>query len=243
MEFIWFDVREPVDSFTGRTKELEELHKLVQHKGELTVISQTTSITGLGGVGKSELARKYVHQYSHYYDNNVIWINAESYATLVESFHRLAHDKLGIRTKNIDGKEKDIKSIVEDVYKFFVKRKSLFIFDNAEKYKTQQKEDEGVDKFLRLSSLPPNVNKPYFIITSRNQKWGNIQVLQLDTFTEEEALEFIKKTLDIKDNLQNEEIKQLGRNLQRFPLALQQAVAYIRERDRELKKYKKRIQD
>ena len=27
LESIWFDVREPVESFTGRTKELDELHK------------------------------------------------------------------------------------------------------------------------------------------------------------------------------------------------------------------------
>ena len=34
----WFDVREPVESFTGRTKELEELHKLVQRKVQSKVI-------------------------------------------------------------------------------------------------------------------------------------------------------------------------------------------------------------
>ena len=201
MRFIWFDVREHVESFTGRTKELEELHKLVQRKGQSTVISQTTSISGLGGIGKSELARKYVHEHSQEYDSNVIWINAESYATLVDSFHRLAQDELRISTKNVDGKEKDIKSIVKDVYKYFIKRKSLFIFDNAEKYKTQQKEDEGVDKFLPSSCLPPNANKPYFIITSRNRKWGNIKVLQLNTFTEKEAIEFIKKNFKYKKQL------------------------------------------
>ena len=239
LESIWFDVREPVESFTGRTKELDELHKLVQRKRELTVISQITSISGLSGIGKSELARKYVHEHSQDYDSNVIWINAESYVTLVESFHRLAQDELGISTKNIDGKGKDIKSIVKDVYKYFAKKKSLFIFDNAEKYKTQRNEDEGVDKFLSSSSLPPNANKPYFIITSRNQKWGNIQVLQLNTFTEEEAIEFIKKTLDIRDDLQNDEIRELADKLQRFPLALQQAVAYIRETDKELKNIRK----
>jgi hypothetical protein len=27
---IWFDVRKPVASFTGRSRELEDLHKLVQ---------------------------------------------------------------------------------------------------------------------------------------------------------------------------------------------------------------------
>jgi hypothetical protein len=54
---IWFDVRDPVESFTGRTRELEELHKLVQrnqpkNQQKLTVISQITSISGLGGIGK-----------------------------------------------------------------------------------------------------------------------------------------------------------------------------------------------
>ena len=231
-------MREPVESFTGRTKELDELHELVQRKNELTVISQITSISGLGGIGKSELARKYAHEYSQKYDGNVIWINAESYGILVESFHRLTQDELEISTKNIDGKEKDIQFIVKDVYKFFAKKKSLFIFDNAEKYRTQQKGDEGVDKFLPSFSLPTNANKPYFIITSRNQKWGNIKVLQLDTFTEKESIEFIKKTLNIEDNFQNEDIKELAEKLQHFPLALQQAVAYIRERNRELKNTK-----
>ena len=171
---IWFDVREPVETFTGRTEELDELRKLVQRKDKSTVISQTISISGLGGIGKSELARKYVHEYSQEYDGNVIWINAECFATIVESFQRLAQDKLGISTKNIDGEEKDIKSIVEDVYKYFAKKKSLFVFDDAEKYRMQQKKDEGVDKFLPFSCLASNTNKPYFIITFRNQKWGNI---------------------------------------------------------------------
>jgi predicted metal-dependent hydrolase len=41
-------------------------------------------------------------------------------------------------------------------------------------------------------------NEPYIIITSRNQKRGKtIKVILIDTFTEEEAIEFIKKELDI----------------------------------------------
>jgi hypothetical protein len=133
---IWFDVRNPVESFTGRSKELENLHKEVQrnlgkNKHKLTVISQVTSICGLGGIGKSEIAKMYARQHCQDYDGNVIWINAATYGTLEESFHRLAKDKLNISTKSIDGQEKDIKSIVQEVYKYFSKRKSLFFFDNA----------------------------------------------------------------------------------------------------------------
>jgi hypothetical protein len=54
---IWFDVREPVELFTGRSRELQNLHELVQSnlrgkKDKLTVISQVTSIRDLGVLAK-----------------------------------------------------------------------------------------------------------------------------------------------------------------------------------------------
>ncbi|UPA54510.1 NB-ARC domain-containing protein [Wolbachia pipientis] len=230
---IRFDVKDPVTLFTGRIRELEDLHKILQEGGE-AVVSQMASITGLGGIGKSALARKYAYDHRNDYDGNVIWINAESYQTLVKSFLRLAQDKLGINVKSIEGNQKDIKSVVEDVYGFFSNRKSLFIFDNAEKCRTREYGNEGIDKFL--PSLPSSVNKPYVLITSRNQEWGDIQPLTLGIFTESESIDFIRKALGIKDESQENEImKNLAEILQHFPLALQQAVAYIKERDKVLK--------
>ncbi|MBD0392044.1 tetratricopeptide repeat protein, partial [Wolbachia endosymbiont of Pentalonia nigronervosa] len=221
---IEFNVKEPVASFIGRVQQLKDLHTTLT---ELTE-ERKTVVAGLGGVGKSELARKYISEYSKNYDNNIIWINAESYQTLAESFLRLAQDKLKI---NVIGR--DIKSIVEDVYVFFSKRKNLFIFDNTEKLRTQDDGDEGIDKFL--PSLPSNANKPYILITSRNQSWGNIKRLSLETFTQAESIEFIKKALKIEDNAQNQGIARLAETLQHFPLALQQAVAYIAVKDEVLR--------
>ncbi len=73
------------------------------------------------------------------------------------------------------------------------------------------------------------------MITSRNQKWGDIKSLTLGAFTEPESIDFIRKALGIKDGSQENEIKNLAETLQHFPLALQQAVAYIKERDIALK--------
>ncbi len=223
---IQFNVKEPVDLFSGRVEQLKKLHIALQSRGE-------ASVSGLGGVGKSELAKKYAYDHGNDYDGNVIWINVESYQTLAESFLRLAQDKLGINVKGIEGNQKDINSIVEDVYGFFSKRKSLFIFDNAEKLRTQDDGDEGIDKFL--PSLLSNANKPYILITSRNQKWGNIEVMPLGTFTEKEATDFIKKALNIEDDSQKNEIQKLMEILERFPLALTQAVAYIKQANEEVK--------
>ncbi len=76
---IWFDMIYPVRSFTGRTSELETLHDALEDRQ--VAIPQMVSIAGLGGVGKSELARKYAYSYSKDYDNNVIWVNAGTQET------------------------------------------------------------------------------------------------------------------------------------------------------------------
>ncbi|WP_341811756.1 hypothetical protein [Wolbachia endosymbiont (group A) of Conops quadrifasciatus] len=68
---IWFGIIEPVASFTGRSSELKALHDALQRStGRQEVISQVATISGLGGVGKSELARKYAYKYRKYYGGN-----------------------------------------------------------------------------------------------------------------------------------------------------------------------------
>jgi CO dehydrogenase nickel-insertion accessory protein CooC1 len=86
------------------------------------------SVTGLGGIGKSELARKYISEHNKDYDNNVIWINADNYLNIAESFRRLSQGKLQISTTNENGKGKEIKFIVEDLYHFCKKAQKSFCF-------------------------------------------------------------------------------------------------------------------
>jgi ankyrin repeat protein len=239
---IWFGIKEPVKSFTGREKELNELHKLVKLKRERTIISQVATVSGAGGIGKSVLARKYAYIHREDFDNNIAWMNAETQESLQESFIMLAKDLRIPTIEKRKGKEqdRDIKSIVKDVYKYFTNVSSLFIFDNAEKYK-------DISEFLPSSfSLSPEGEKPYVLITSRNQYWevreeGKIEVIKLNEFTPEEAVKFIKNTLNIKNDLQNEHIEKLAKELQYFPLALRQAVTYIEEtnKKRERRGYEK----
>ncbi|WP_353282647.1 ankyrin repeat domain-containing protein [Wolbachia endosymbiont (group A) of Pogonocherus hispidulus] len=193
------------------------------------MISQVATISGLGGVGKSELARKYAYKYGKYYGGNVIWINAENFEDMKNSFLRLARNRLGIFPKDKYGNDKTIETIVREVYAFFARRRSLFIFDNVQEYKK-------ISKFLPFS-LSPDLNKPHILITSRNKDWGisedegEIKTIQLGVFKETEALKFVKRALNIRNNLQDEEIKNLTEELQYFPLALKQAVAYINEKN------------
>ena len=220
---IWFNVRHPVDSFVGREQQLNYLHELLQ-RDEKAQTLKIICVTGLGGIGKTEFVRKYIKTYSNIYENKIVWINAESFETLNENFRELARDYLCINTKDANGEEKGMASILKDVYNFFSNRKSLFVFDNTEKYKSQEKFDYGIQKFL--PSLPSDLWQPYIVFTSRNQKWPkNVQILQLNVFEEKEAKEFITKSLNLKND--ENDVVRLGKETQFLPLALQQAVAYI----------------
>ncbi len=238
-EPIKFNVRDPVKSFTGRDDELKDIHNKLQSEKGQVVVSQIASISGLGGIGKSELARKYACDYKKDFDDNVIWINAETQESLKQSYQELAKELRIPITEKRDEKEQErnIKSIVKDVYKYFQNAKSLFIFDNAEEY-------GDVNEFLPSPFfLYLNGKKPHVLITSRNRDWevgeeGKIEVVQLGELTPEKAAEFIRKALELEDkknDLQETEILQLAKELQYFPLALRQAISYIKENNIKLK--------
>ncbi|UXX40769.1 MULTISPECIES: ankyrin repeat domain-containing protein [unclassified Wolbachia] len=229
---VWFDVRGPVRLFTGRDEELGMLHDSLQRNPKGAVISYITSISGPGGMGKSQLARKYACKYRRYYDDNVIWIDAENFEAMKDSFLRLARNRLGISPKDKYGNDKTIETIVREVYAFFARRRSLFIFDNVQEYKK-------ISKFLPFS-LSPDLNKPHILITSHDQELEKgIDVIKLGELEQRDAIEFVKKGFNIlkKDKSQDREIENLVRRLQCFPLAIQQAISYI-EDQRIIEKFK-----
>lgn len=226
---ILFEIKDPVQPFVGRKKELKGLHKAVQQNTDIgiTVISQMATISGLGGIGKSETARKYAQRYRKYYDENVIWINAES---MEESFRTLAKDKLKISLKDVDQGDKAVTSIVHEVYEDFSDKKSLFIFDNAKKY-------TDIERFLPLSA-----NKPRILITSSNSEWSStrvqVKMIELDKFARQESIEFIKTFLRIEDDSQNEDIIKLAEKLHDFPILLECAVEDIKKHQKSNSEFK-----
>jgi hypothetical protein len=231
---ILFDLRKPVDNFTGRSSELNAIHRALLAGRTSAVVNAMAdlnsgrnielasgtqiSVSGLGGIGKTQLVLYYAYLYAAEYNNNVLWINCDTKASLFESFLKLAH-KLDIKTKGEIGEDKAIEIVVEDIYEYFSNSKSLFIFDNAENYRE-------IEFFLPKLMVG---NRPHIIITSRYQNWENTaSVIPLNVFTEQETLDFLKKALKIDTISQDKEIKELHRLLQGLPLALQQAIAYIK---------------
>ncbi|CAL8068897.1 unnamed protein product [Orchesella dallaii] len=219
---VRFDVLNPTRLFTGRMKELRELHeKLQKSKNKPAVVSQMTSVAGLGGIGKTELARMFIQKYSEEFNNNVIWISAETEDTLAESFRRLATDYLKLAQKNVDGNEKHQKTLIDEVYKFFEHKTCLFVFDNAES-------NEVLQKFLPLQVANP----PFVLITSRDREWAFVvEMLELNEMEEIDAISLVKTGLGIQDTTQDDMVVQLVKALQCYPLALCQAISYIKQQN------------
>lgn len=244
---IYFNLIKPVKNFSGRSEILETLHRTLISDRTTAIVpawsflsidsfsnslslsdsdsSQASSgsqlsISGLGGIGKTQLALRYAELYAYDYDHNVLWINAETQENLAFSFYQLA-TKLQIATLDRYKRERNSEEIAEDVYEYFSDRKSLFIFDNVENYRALE---------IYLPKARPG-NKPTLLITSRYNNWGNVaSILPLTIFTTQETEELIKKSLDLPDDIYYERIKELNELLQGLPLALQQALAYIKLR-------------
>lgn len=68
-ESVPFMVVEPVETFVGREKDLKELHRIIVDRG----VGAITGTSGLGGIGKTELARMYAKRYKADYPDGIFW--------------------------------------------------------------------------------------------------------------------------------------------------------------------------
>lgn len=60
--------------FVGREAELKELARRLKG-GQTTAIGQIAAATGLGGIGKSQLAAAFAHRYGPYFAGGVYWLS------------------------------------------------------------------------------------------------------------------------------------------------------------------------
>ena len=207
-------------NFTGRVDLLEKLHQALA-SGERAAFTQTSAITGLGGVGKTQLALEY--SYRHADDYRVIWwVRSEEPATLAADYAGLA--------ARIDLPEKeaqDQRIAVEAVRRWLEENGGwLLVFDNAQ-------EPENLGEYL------PKTGKGHVIITSRNPNWGGTaKPLPVDVFSRDESIEFLQSRTGQKDGADT-----LAGALGDLPLALEQAGAYIQETGISLSAYLKLFQE
>ncbi len=75
--------------FTGCEEVLSQLQQALQQQNA-AALSQPQGISGLGGIGKTQIALEYVYRYQQDYQA-ILWVGADSASTLTSEFVTIAH--------------------------------------------------------------------------------------------------------------------------------------------------------
>ena len=204
--------------FIGRDNVLQQLHRTLAHEHR-AVLSQSYALSGLGGIGKTQIAIEYAYRYVNDY-TAVFWINAETNGSIFSSFIAIA-DLLNLPEKQ----DKEQSHVIAAVTRWLTNHSDwLVIFDNVE------------DLELVKSVLPP-ARCGSLLFTSRRQALGfTTQFLNLEQMTLEEGMRFLllrARLLDTTvslDQFAAEDLalaKEIVVEMDGLPLALDQAGAYI----------------
>ncbi|WP_338140360.1 NB-ARC domain-containing protein [Candidatus Paracaedibacter symbiosus] len=178
-------------------------------------------ITGLGGIGKSQLALAYAHLARNYGLYKVIhWLDAKEKSSLIQGYRNL----LKLLKEPID--DSDDISLVNSLRDALAKKqKCLLIYDNV----------ASPEKLT--DSLP---NNSHILITSRynEEGWDADNIIPLNVFRIEEAIHYLFMRTKLTDDENNLKLaKKLAHKVECLPLALAQAASYIGIKKCGLSKY------
>ncbi len=209
-------------NFTGREAIISEIHaNLNSHQ----VHTPPQIITGLGGVGKTQIALEYAYRHETEYDL-VAWINAEEPATLLADYLTLTQKlKLSVHSS---AEQRVFVNVVRHWLENATER-WLIIFDNIT-------DSQSIDELL------PKQGNGHVLITSRYRDWRSLSsaVFPLVPFEMPETKAFLFNRTGETDENAGEELFELTDGL---PLALAQAAAFISKRGLSLQAYTQLYKD
>ncbi|MBV9258965.1 MAG: helix-turn-helix domain-containing protein [Ktedonobacteraceae bacterium] len=206
--------------FTEREDFLFQLHELLNQKQGIA-LSQSWVVSGLAGVGKTQVALEYAYRYRQNY-RFVFWTSATTWETLQAGIASIA-DLLQLPEHN----EQDQSKVLQAVRKWFVSHGEwLWILDDA----------NDVEMVQNIISMQ---HDGHLLLTSRAQAWGSLaQRIEIKTMGLAEGTLFLLRRakllahnafLDAVDEKDLAAAEAVVLSLDFLPLALDQAGAYIEE--------------
>jgi tetratricopeptide (TPR) repeat protein/transcriptional regulator with XRE-family HTH domain len=213
-------VRNPF--FTDRTQLLQHLHEHLNHMhSHGRALTQSHALTGLGGIGKSQIAIEYAYRYREQYQA-VFWVRAASRETLVADFVGLA------RLLALPGQdEQDQLRVVSTVKRWFEQQEGwLLILDNA-------------DELAVITEFLPKGGAGHILLTSRAQATGTLaQGLAVEKLAIQEGCLLLLRrakllapeaSLEDAPHSLHVAAQAIVEAMDGLPLAIDQAGAYIEE--------------
>ena len=221
--------------FVGRDQELAEIHELLDDAVPLGVNAARTNsraagLTGLGGVGKTQLVVEYIHRYGKSYPGGIFWINA---ADGVEADFA----EIG-RVISGDGHDKTSAELIRISHDYLrADPEILLVVDNLNEPALLNQPVAGI---LTPVSLPCRL-----LFTTRRRDLRELRSIAVDMLTESDALKLLLRSRpDILEGNHPDHAMAitLCATLGGLPLAIEMAAAYLgQEQAVTLSDYLKRL--
>jgi hypothetical protein len=224
---VIFNLPDPDEDFVGRQETLTAMKNYFSNFSTPNKVPVVVA-QAADSVGKTELVLEFVKECKDTYGvegfERVYMFNAENYDQICSSFRDLATRlKLPVEGRT----DADTIKLTKNHINSNKMKRSLFVFENVT-------DREMIHDYLpkgQKSGDPHHV----VIITRKEYEWpSHYFVVNLQTFTLEEACEYIRSRCFETDD---EVIKSLALEFRSTPIALSQALTYMRENKKSIKQY------
>ncbi|KAL4789005.1 purine and uridine phosphorylase [Aspergillus venezuelensis] len=216
------------EGFVGRDRQLSQLEELLFSPGR----QHKVAITGLGGVGKTQIALEFAYQAQQSRpDCSIFWIPATNLETLQRTYFHIAQQ---LQLPGLEEEGADAKKLVKDYLCDSSAGQWLLIFDNADDIDMWFGKPEGSTEPCQLSDYVPWSRTGSVLFTTRFTKVASKlamqNVIRVPELDEAGALGLLSERLVDKSLLQDrDQAALLLKQLTYLPLAIVQAASYINE--------------
>jgi WD40 repeat protein len=205
--------------FVGRDDDLTRLHTTLSGASTGPVGIRPAGLTGMGGIGKTQLAVEYVYRHRDAYPDGIFWIDAAG--PLAEGFARLATDHRLRWAETERPRDEQIRAAFAELGR---RPQALLVLDNLP-------DPAAIAVPLLPGSVPEDLGCR-LLFTTRRHDLGRFAGVEVTVLPEEPALRLLLRhparqaALD-RAHPDHEHARAIARMLGRLPLALELAGAYL----------------
>ncbi|KAK2593516.1 hypothetical protein QQS21_008782 [Conoideocrella luteorostrata] len=232
-----------IQYFVAREQEIEKMRKALSSDGSRCAVT----LSGLGGIGKTQLAVAYAKRYRDEY-SAIFWLNIKDEASVQQSFAKVAtqisqqHPNASrLRGLNLQENHSEVVEAVKAWFSLPGNTRWLIIYDNYDNPRSTDRTNSGID----INCLLPSAYQGSIIVTTRQSQvdiGNSIRIRKLESM--EDSLKILSSTsgrdtlhngMEFADNTQalltiatDIDARILVEKLDGLPLALATAGAYLR---------------